>query len=95
MQTWRLHLRKLSLEWFHVTTSLVIETHLPQLLTNLGDKSSGAVGHVYVVGAAHPEVLEVAATDQEKFTVARPGSIAATEEMLNAVADELGTFVLG
>lgn len=50
---------------------------------------------MYVVGAAHPKVLELAETDPEKFTVARPGSIAATEEMLDAVADELGTFVLG
>jgi hypothetical protein len=53
------------------------------------------VGHVYVVGVTHPSVQEAADAAPEKFTVAKAGSILATEEMLAAVNMELGTFVLG
>lgn len=56
---------------------------------------AAVVGHVYVVGITHPSVQEAADAAPEKFTVARAGSILATEEMLDAVKMELGTFVLG
>ena len=56
---------------------------------------AAVVGHVYVVGVTHPSVREAADAAPEKFTVAKAGSILATEEMLAAVNMELGTFVLG
>lgn len=56
---------------------------------------AAVVGHVYVVGVTHPSVQEAADAAPEKFTVAQTGSILATEQMLDAVKMELGTFVLG
>ena len=56
---------------------------------------AATVGHAYVVGCTHPTVMQAASAEPEKFTVAQSGSILATEEMLAAVKDELGTFVLG
>lgn len=56
---------------------------------------AAALGQVYVVGATHPALAETARVQPEKFTIAKRGGILATDEMLAAVSDELGTFKLG
>ena len=53
------------------------------------------VGQVYVVSKTSPSIVEAAAADPEKFWVAKSGGILATEEVLYALGDRLGAFIMG
>ncbi len=47
------------------------------------------------VSVTHPNVQAAADAQPEKFTIAKNSGILATDEVLSAVRDDLGTYVLG
>lgn len=56
---------------------------------------AAVVGKVFLVSKTSQSVVEAAAADPHKFTVATTGGILATEEMFQALGDHLGAFIMG
>ncbi len=50
---------------------------------------------MFVVSKTSPSIAEAAAADPDKFWVAKSGGILATEEVLYALGDRLGAFIMG
>jgi len=52
------------------------------------------VGSVFVVSNSSPSIAEAAAADPDKFWVAKKGGILATDEVLYALGDKLGAYMI-